>query len=52
MSEKDQEQYVKEQDELKKQIEEKHGKSTDQLYQERDKRANDVIDLKVPDRIP
>ena len=52
MSEKDHEQYVKEQEELKKQIEEKHGKTTEQLYEERDKRANDVTDLKVPDRIP
>ena len=44
--------YFQEQEELKKQIEEKHEKTTEQLYEERDKRTNDVIDLKVPDRIP
>ncbi|UCC16618.1 MAG: hypothetical protein JSU58_09655, partial [Dehalococcoidales bacterium] len=52
MAEIDREQYFKAQEEIKKQIEEKHGKTAEQIYEERDKRANDVIDLKVPDRIP
>ncbi len=52
MTDKERELYYKEQETIKRQIEEKHGKTTEQLYEERDKRANDVIDLKVPDRIP
>jgi hypothetical protein len=45
-------QYEKENREFKKQIEEKTGKSTEQLYEEREKRARDAIELIEPDRIP
>jgi hypothetical protein len=45
-------QYEIEQQELKKEIERKTGKTTEQLYEEREKRVRDVIELKVPDRIP
>jgi hypothetical protein len=45
-------QYVKENKELKQKIEEKTGKTTEQLYEEREKRAREAIELKEPDRIP
>jgi hypothetical protein len=45
-------QYRKENLLLKKQIEERTGKTVKQLYAERSKRINDVIELRVPDRIP
>ena len=44
--------YEKEQQKLKKEIERKTGKTTGQLYEEREKRVRDVIEIKVPDRIP
>jgi hypothetical protein len=44
--------YEKELELLKRKIEKKTGKSTEQLYEEREKRVRDVIELKVPDRIP
>src|SRR4030042_5470296 len=37
---------------LKKQIEERTGKTVEQLYAERTKRVRDVIELRVPDRVP
>ena len=37
---------------LKKQIEERTGKTVEQLYAERAKRVRDVIELREPDRIP
>jgi hypothetical protein len=37
---------------LKKQIEERAGKSVEQLYHERNKRVRDAIELKKPDRVP
>lgn len=37
---------------LKKQIEERTGKTAEQLYAERSKRVRDVIELRVPDRVP
>lgn len=37
---------------LKEEIEKKHGKSVEQLYEEREKRYRDAIELKVPDRVP
>jgi len=37
---------------LKADIEKKHGKTVDQLRQEREKRVNDAIELRVPDRVP
>ena len=33
-------------------IEKKHGKTVDQLREEREKRVSDAIQLKVPDRVP
>jgi hypothetical protein len=46
------EQYQQENEKLKKAIEKKTGKSTEQLYEEREKRTRDAIELKVPGRIP
>ncbi len=37
---------------LKRQIEERTGKSVKQLYAERAKRVRDAIELRVPDRVP
>jgi hypothetical protein len=37
---------------LREEIEKKHGKSMEELYQEREKRLYDAITLKVPDRVP
>jgi hypothetical protein len=37
---------------LKKQIEERTGKTVDQLYGERAQRVRDVIELREPDRVP
>jgi hypothetical protein len=37
---------------LKKQFEKKTGKTTEQLYAEREKRVREAIELKVPDRVP
>jgi hypothetical protein len=37
---------------LKKQIEERNGKTSEQLYAERAKRVSDVIELREPDRVP
>ena len=45
-------QYEQENKILKEEIERKTGKSTEQLYEEREKRVRDAIELKVPDRIP
>ena len=45
-------QYRKENLLLKKQIEERTGKSVEQLYEERARRVRDVIELRVPDRVP
>jgi hypothetical protein len=44
--------YQQEQEILKKEIEKKTGKSTEQLYAEREKRVRDAIQLREPDRIP
>jgi hypothetical protein len=44
--------YEKENRLLKERIERKMGKTTEQLYEEREKRVRDVIELRVPDRIP
>lgn len=52
MADTDINQYYEEQKRYKKEIEKKYGKTTEQLYREREKRTNDSIDLKVPDRIP
>ena len=45
-------QYEKEQRLLKEEIERKTGRSTEQLYEEREKRVRDAIELKIPDRVP
>ena len=37
---------------LKEEIEKKHGKSVEQLLDEREKRVRDAIELRVPDRVP
>lgn len=37
---------------LRDEIEKKTGKSPEELYQEREKRVRDAIELKVPDRVP
>jgi hypothetical protein len=37
---------------LKKRIEERAGKTAEQLYAERSKRVKDVIELREPDRVP
>ncbi len=37
---------------LKKQIEERTGKAVDELYDERNKRVRDAIELRTPDRVP
>ena len=47
-----QKQYEQEQQTLKAEIEKKTGKTTEQLFEEREKRVRDAIYLKVPDRIP
>ncbi len=44
--------YEKENRLLKEKIEEKYGKTCEQLYEEREKRARDAIEMKIPDRIP
>jgi hypothetical protein len=42
----------KEISQLKQEIEQKTGKSTEQLYEEREKRIRDATNLKKPDRVP
>lgn len=37
---------------LREQIEKKHGKTPEQLYEEREKRVRDTIALREPDRVP
>jgi len=44
--------YRKENRLLRKQIEERAGKSVEQLYAERAKRVKDTIELRTPDRVP
>jgi hypothetical protein len=46
------EKYQEENTLLKKQIEERTGKTVEQLYAERAKRVRDAIELKIPDRVP
>ena len=48
----DAKQYKQEQQALKEEIERKTGKTAEQLYEEREKRVRDAIELKTPDRIP
>jgi hypothetical protein len=44
--------YRKENRLLKKRIEERTGKTVEQLYAERSRRVQDAIELRVPDRVP
>jgi hypothetical protein len=44
--------YRQEQKRIKDEIEHRHGKTTAQLYQERERRATDAIELRTPDRVP
>src|SRR4030065_971718 len=43
---------IEEEKRLKDEIEKRHGKTVEELYQEREKRIIDAIQLKVPDRVP
>lgn len=43
---------VEENKRLKEEIEKKHGKPVEQLYQEREKRLYDAVQLRMPDRVP
>jgi hypothetical protein len=45
-------QYEQENRKIKESLEKKTGKSVKQLYDEREKRTADAIELRVPDRIP
>jgi len=47
-----QQQYEEENQLLKKEIERRSGKTSEQLYKEREKRTSDAISLKEPDRVP
>ena len=47
-----QEEIRKEDKELREEIEKRHGKSVEELYTEREKRINDAVQGKVPDRVP
>jgi len=43
---------IEEEKRLKGEIENRHGKTVEELYEEREKRLYDAIQLKVPDRVP
>ena len=45
-------QWTRTQEKLRRDIKKKHGKTPDQLYEEREKRVRDTIALKEPDRVP
>ncbi len=45
-------QHAEAEKKLISEIEKKHGKSVEQLREEREKRVRDAIQLKVPDRVP
>ena len=45
-------QYQEENLRLKQQIEERTGKTAEQLYDERTKRIRDAVELREPDRVP
>lgn len=51
-TEKSEKQISEENKKLRDEIEKKHGKTPEQLYQEREKRLYDAVQLKVPDRVP
>ena len=45
-------QFTETQKQLRDQIEKKHGKTPEELYEEREKRTRDAIALREPDRVP
>ncbi|MFC1949569.1 uroporphyrinogen decarboxylase family protein [Chloroflexota bacterium] len=47
-----QEELLEEEKRLREEIEKKHGKTPEQLYEERAKRIWDTVQLKEPDRVP
>ena len=49
---KSREEILLENQRLREEIEKKHGKTPEQLYQEREKRLFDAVQMKVPDRVP
>jgi uroporphyrinogen-III decarboxylase len=49
---KSREALIEEEKRLKEEIEKRHGKTVEELYQEREKRIFDAMQLKVPDRVP
>lgn len=49
---KSREQLREEEKRLIAEIENRHGKSVEQLYEEREKRVRDAIELREPDRVP
>ena len=49
---KSREELLEEEKKLKEEIEKRHGKTTDELYREREQRIYDAIQLKEPDRVP
>ena len=49
---KSREELIEEEKRLKEEIEKRHGKAVEELYQEREKRIFDAMQLKVPDRVP
>jgi len=49
---KSREQLIEEEKRLKDKIEKKHGKTTEELYREREKRLFDALQMKEPDRVP
>jgi len=44
--------FLEEEKHLKEQIEKRHGVSVTELYRDREKRINNAMQLKVPDRVP
>jgi uroporphyrinogen-III decarboxylase len=49
---KSREELIEEEKKLKEEIEKRHGKTVEELYQERERRIFDAMQLKVPDRVP
>lgn len=52
MADSDVERYYREQDQLKAEVEQRHGRTGEELFEEREKRIRDTIELKVPDQVP
>ena len=51
-TERSREEILVDDQELREEIQKKHGKSVEELYHEREKRLYDTITLKIPDRVP